>query len=83
MGLPRILADGHNAVVILDADCTIDSHALRVFDQCLNSGDRVLQANYIVANPDASAISYVLALGGFVANVLFHAPKSALGMPVP
>ena len=79
---PRILADGKDAVVILDADCTIEAHALRVFDHCLTSGDRVLQANDVVANPDASPVSYVLALGGFVANALFHAPKSALGMPV-
>lgn len=80
--LPRVLADGRDAVLILDADCTIDAHALRVFDQCLKAGDKVLQTNFIVANPDDSAISYVLAVGGFVANVLFHAPKSVLGMPI-
>jgi len=79
--LPQILDDGYDAVVVLDADCFIDRDALRVFDERLRGGDRVLQANDLVGNPDDSAISYLLALGVLAANELFHAPKSALGLP--
>lgn len=80
--LPRVLAHRPDAVVVLDADCRIDAHAIRVFNQCLNDGAKVLQANYVVGNPDDSPISYLLALGNLVANDLFHAPKSILGWPV-
>jgi len=80
--LPRVLAHRPDAVVLLDADCRIDAHAIRVFNQCLNEGSQVLQANDVVANPDDSPVSYLLALGNLVANELFHAPKSILGWPV-
>jgi len=80
--LPRILADGCDAVVVLDADCLIDADALRTFDLRLAAGDRVLQASDAVANPDASSISYVLALANALENDLFYAPKSRLGLAV-
>jgi len=78
----RLTNDGHDAFVILDADCTIDSNALRVFDQYLCDGNLVLQANYAVSNPDENTISYVLAVGNFIENELFYAPKSRLGLAV-
>ncbi|MEN6457933.1 MAG: glycosyltransferase family 2 protein [Thermoguttaceae bacterium] len=80
--LPRVLADGCDAVLVLDADCRIDRHALRVFDAELSRGGRVLQASYVVANPDENARSYVLALANVLENDCFYAPKSALGLAV-
>jgi len=67
---------------VLDADCTIESHALRVFDRCLQDGDRVLQANYVLSNPDASAISYIARVGNVLEYEFFYAPKSDLGLAV-
>ncbi|MEK7774185.1 MAG: glycosyltransferase family 2 protein [Deltaproteobacteria bacterium] len=78
----RILPKGHDAVVVLDADCTIDSRGLRIFDSHLKGGADVLQASYVTSNPDESPISYASAVGNVIENVLFYAPKSALGLAV-
>ncbi|MBU4272659.1 MAG: glycosyltransferase family 2 protein [Planctomycetes bacterium] len=78
----HILPMGHDAVVVLDADCLIDKHALRVFDRCLEEGNRVLQANYVLSNPDASPISYVARVGNVLEYDFFYAPKSTLGLAV-
>jgi cellulose synthase/poly-beta-1,6-N-acetylglucosamine synthase-like glycosyltransferase len=80
--LERILPLEHDGIVILDADCTIDCNALRVFDTYFATGGKVLQANCVVANPDDSPISYALAVGNLIENELFYAPKSALGLAV-
>ena len=80
--IPQVLDRQHDSLLILDADCQIDAHALRVFDHRLQSGDRVLQANYVVANPDDNSMSYLLALANMLENDLFYAPKSALGLAV-
>lgn len=78
-GLGQIDLARHDAVVVLDADCRIDAHALRAFDCELRAGRPVLQASDRVSNPDASPISYMLAVGNGIENDLFYAPKSALG----
>jgi cellulose synthase/poly-beta-1,6-N-acetylglucosamine synthase-like glycosyltransferase len=72
----------HDAVVVLDADCTLDPNALRVFDARLAAGDRVLQAKVAISNPDESFISLAMAVGNLMENDLFYAPKDRLGMVV-
>ncbi len=79
---PQVLSTACDAIVVLDADCLIDGHALRVFDQCLEEGSLALQANYVTSNPDASTISYVARVGNIVEYELFYAPKSQLGLAV-
>jgi cellulose synthase/poly-beta-1,6-N-acetylglucosamine synthase-like glycosyltransferase len=78
-GLEGIDLARHDAVLVIDADCRIDAHALRAFDRELRAGKLVLQASDRVSNPDASVISYVLAVGNDLENDFFYAPKSALG----
>jgi hypothetical protein len=80
--LERILPARPDAVVVLDADCWLDRHALRVFDERLTAGDAVLQASYVAANPEDSAISYAVAVGNVLENDLFYSPKSQLGLAV-
>jgi len=80
--LPKVLAAGHDAILILDADCQIDSHALLVFDEQLSHGARGLQASDVVGNSDESPTSYVLALANALENQCFYAPKSMLGLAV-
>jgi cellulose synthase/poly-beta-1,6-N-acetylglucosamine synthase-like glycosyltransferase len=80
--LPQVIAAGHDAVLVLDADCRIDPNALRVFDRHLKTGHRVIQATCAVANPDDSPLTYVLALANTLENRLFYAPKSVLGLAV-
>ena len=78
----RILPKRHDALIVLDADCHLEPHALRIFDQYMLTGDRVLQANDVASNPDVSAMSYAVAIGNVVENDLFYAPKSQLGLAV-
>ena len=78
----RILPEGHDAVIVLDADCQIDTHALRVFDQHLTDGKKVLQANVASSNPDDTTMSYAVSVGNVIENDLFYAPKSQLGLAV-
>jgi cellulose synthase/poly-beta-1,6-N-acetylglucosamine synthase-like glycosyltransferase len=78
----RVLRHGFDAIVVLDADCTVAPEALRVFDRRLAEGDRVLQADNVAANPEDSPISYAAALANSLENDLFYTPKSALGLAV-
>lgn len=78
----QILPKEHDAIIILDADCKLDRHALRAFDVCLENGEKVLQSKYVVSNPDESPISYVSAVGNLIENDLFYWPKSELGLSV-
>jgi cellulose synthase/poly-beta-1,6-N-acetylglucosamine synthase-like glycosyltransferase len=78
----RVLSEGADAVVVLDADCTLDRHALRVFDRYLCAGHRVLQACNVASNPDATMTSYVAGVANHIENHLFYAPKSRLGLAV-
>jgi cellulose synthase/poly-beta-1,6-N-acetylglucosamine synthase-like glycosyltransferase len=80
--IPRVLAGGADALVILDADCQLDSHALQVLDQHLSQGDRVLQTNYVASNPDSSIVSYVTAIANLLENDLYYGPKDRLGLAV-
>ncbi|MFX1492186.1 MAG: glycosyltransferase family 2 protein, partial [Promethearchaeota archaeon] len=78
----RILPEGYDAVIVVDADCQLDTHALRVFDQHLAGGDKVLQANDVSSNPDETTMSYAVAVGNLIENELFYVPKSQLGLAV-
>jgi cellulose synthase/poly-beta-1,6-N-acetylglucosamine synthase-like glycosyltransferase len=81
-GFEHILPEGHDAVIVLDADCHLDTHALNIFDKYLENGNQVLQTSYVASNPDASAMSYAVAVGNLIENELFYAPKSRLGLAV-
>jgi cellulose synthase/poly-beta-1,6-N-acetylglucosamine synthase-like glycosyltransferase len=81
-GVKRILAEGHGALVVLDADCQLDNQSLQLFDHYLKKGEKVLQANDSGSNPDSNAMSYAVAVGNVIENRLFYAPKSRLGLAV-
>jgi 1,2-diacylglycerol 3-beta-glucosyltransferase len=81
-GFKQILADRHDALVVLDADCQLDDNTLRVFDYYLKRGEKVLQANDAASNPDNNAMSYAVAVGNLIENRLFYTPKSRLGLAV-
>jgi cellulose synthase/poly-beta-1,6-N-acetylglucosamine synthase-like glycosyltransferase len=71
-----------DAVIVLDADCFIDTHALKVFGRYLDQGWMVLQSRNAASNPDDSSISYAVAVGNLLENDFFYAPKSRLGLAV-
>ncbi len=78
----RLLQGSADAFLVLDADCQLASEALRIVDAFLQAGDRVLQLNHAVCNPDASPISYAAGVGRTLEYDLFFAPKSRLGLSV-
>lgn len=80
--LQRIHDKSYDGLLVLDADCTISKNALQVFSACFLQGQEVLQANDVASNPDATAISYAVAVGNMIENDLFYAPKSHLGLCV-
>ncbi|MGD0310206.1 MAG: glycosyltransferase family 2 protein [Acidobacteriota bacterium] len=81
-GFQNLRSAGYDAFVVVDADCTLDSAALRAFDLELSLGAEALQASDGVSNADENAVSYALAVGNLVENRLFYEAKSRLGLPV-
>jgi len=78
-GLQHVLPQPWDAVVVVDADCTLERHALQAFTHRLNRGAKVLQARVAAANVDDSAISYAVAVGNVLENDLIYLPRSRLG----
>lgn len=77
-----LLKENFDAFLIIDADCAIDAHALLALNTALGRGYGAAQLNYVVANPDASPMTYALAVGNYMENMLFYSPKSLLGWAV-
>jgi 1,2-diacylglycerol 3-beta-glucosyltransferase len=69
----RALAEGvTDAVVVVDADTKVTPNLLRAFDTRLQSGARAVQAEYCVANPEASWRTRLMHIG----FTLFHDVRS-------
>ncbi|MCS6852607.1 MAG: glycosyltransferase family 2 protein [Gemmataceae bacterium] len=74
--------EGFDGYVIVDADCTLDCHALKEFDRLFTAGHRVLQTNNVAGNPDDSFTSYLAAVANRLENEFFYRPKSHHGLTV-
>ena len=68
-----------DAVVIIDADTTIDPDLLRSFDQALRKGNDWLQAYYTVANPDESWRTRLMTYAFSLLNGVMQFGLNALG----
>ena len=73
---------GCDAFVIIDADCVLDSHALKEVDLHMRNGGLALQMADSVSNADDNPISYALSVGNIIENRLFYVAKSRLHLPV-
>lgn len=69
-------ADG---VVLVDADCQPTANLLTTLDARLRGGAEAVQANYVVANPDASTSAGLRFIGFALVNTIRPLGKSALG----
>ena len=78
----RLASEIFDAVIVLDAECFIDLHALKVFGRYLDQGWMVMQSRVAASNPDDSSTSYAVAVGNLLENDFFYAPKSRLGLAV-
>jgi cellulose synthase/poly-beta-1,6-N-acetylglucosamine synthase-like glycosyltransferase len=68
-----------DAVVIIDADTTIDPNLLRAFDRALRRGHDWLQAYYTVANPDQSWRTRLMTYAFSMFNGVMQLGQNALG----
>ena len=71
--------DSLDAVVIVDADTTIDPNLLRSFDNALRRGHDWIQAYYTVANPDQSWRTRLMTYAFSLFNGVMQLGQNALG----
>lgn len=70
-----------DGILVVDADCTIDRHALRSIDsRASEKPESPLQLNYVVDNPDESPMSFLLGIANVLENEFFYVPKDRFGL---
>jgi hypothetical protein len=72
--------DRLDALVMIDADTTIDPGLLRSFDQALREGRDWIQCYYTVANPDESWRTRLMTYAFSLFNGVFQLGQNALGI---
>ena len=77
-----LLQEDFDTFLVIDADCDIDPQSLTVLNAYLACGYAAVQLNYTVSNPDASPMTYALAVGNYIENAFFYSPKSTLGLAI-
>ncbi len=77
-GIPAALADGCDAVLVLDADCSLEPSALRHLAAAL-AGAEAVQAAVVPQNPAVLPAGLVAAVGSELENGV-AAGRSALGL---
>lgn len=79
--LPRILEawPSADAVVLVDADCRASAGLLRAIDARLAAGAVAVQCDYVVANPDASAVAALRFAAFALINTVRPLGRCALG----
>ena len=80
-GMPIALANGTDAVFVMDADCELSPNSLRIVDATLTRGAAVVQAAVIARNPDVQPTGFVAATGAQIENAV-AAGLDRLGFPV-
>ena len=77
---PRLLQSGtHDAFVVIDADTHMDSKFLQVMNNCLCSGEKVIQGYSQVRNPGRSTMESLSFLGFALNRNLRYRGRSRLG----
>jgi cellulose synthase/poly-beta-1,6-N-acetylglucosamine synthase-like glycosyltransferase len=69
-----------DAVVVVDADCTVTPNLLRSIDRRLRAGESAVQTSYSVANPDDSAASALRFAAFALVNTVRPLGKTNLGL---
>jgi cellulose synthase/poly-beta-1,6-N-acetylglucosamine synthase-like glycosyltransferase len=70
LAIPKALAAGADAVVVLDADCELGRDTLRQMDAALAVGALAVQAARVPRNPDAGPAAVVSAVGSAIENAV-------------
>jgi cellulose synthase/poly-beta-1,6-N-acetylglucosamine synthase-like glycosyltransferase len=77
IGLPET-----DAIVVVDADTTVDPAYLKLMNDRLMSGAKVVQGYDGVMNPYESAMTCLMQITNVMKNLLFNYAKSKLGLSV-
>ena len=80
--LKQVSLDDYDAVVFVDADCTVSPGFLAAMNHRLTSGARVIQGFDGVLNPDDSMMTRLMHITNVMKNLLFSHAKSKLGLSV-
>jgi 1,2-diacylglycerol 3-beta-glucosyltransferase len=69
-----------DAVVTVDADCTVSRNLLSAIDDRLRGGAEAVQVNYVAANPEASTAAALRFAGFALVNTVRFLGKQRLGL---
>lgn len=78
--LAKINLDEFDAVIILDADNSIDRYFLRGMNEVISRGANAIQCYNDLANPNESSFTRIIHLSRVVNNELYHHAKYKLGL---
>ena len=80
--LQRLLEedDGVDAIVMVDADCTVSPNMLSAIDRRLRSGASAVQVDYVAGNPEDSHVSALRFAGFALADTVRFLGKQRLGL---
>jgi len=80
--LERLLAldDPFDAIVFVDADCTVSPNLLAAVDARLRAGGRALQVDYVAGNPEDSSASALRFAAFAVGDTVRFLGKERLGL---
>ncbi|MHB8773320.1 MAG: glycosyltransferase family 2 protein [Syntrophales bacterium] len=76
-----LLREPYDAIVVVDADSVVNPGFFLALDARIQEGEGVIQAYDGIANPDASVLTYMFAVGNAIENRLFYDGKAAIGLP--
>jgi len=80
--LQRLPLHEYDAVVFVDADCTVSAEFLAVMSERLIGGAKVIQGFDGILNPDDSMITRLMLITNIMKNLLLSHSKSKLGLTV-
>lgn len=78
-----LLAEGFDAIVVVDADNVMSANFLRAMDVRLHNGQSVIQSRNTVKNSLESALTWMLAVGNAIENTLYSLGKENLNLSCP
>lgn len=79
----RLLMEKFDAFIVLDADNIISCNFLKVMSSRLQYGQLIVQSKNTVKNPLFNALTWILAVGNSIENILYCAGKTRVGLSSP
>jgi len=78
--LRKIDLESYDAVLILDADTTVDPHILKELNKMLNNGEQAIQCLIEMPNKHESWFASLISLSRTINTFLYHDSKRKLGL---